>query len=120
MNQETGTGKYERLLERCRSLEPIPTAVAYPCEASALSGAVEAAQKGLIVPILVGPADKLEATARSAGIDLGSFRIVDVPHSHAAAAHAVELVRKGEAELLMKGSLHTDELMAAVVGRDGG
>jgi phosphate acetyltransferase len=119
MNQETGTGKYERLLERCKRLEPIPTAVAHPCEATALSGAVEAGQKGLITPILIGPADKIEATANSAGIDLGSFRIVDVPHSNAA-AHAVELIRKGEAELLMKGSLHTYELMAAVVARDKG
>src|SRR6185295_1527062 len=120
MIQATGTGKYEKLLERCQSLEPIPTAVAHPCEASALAGAVEAAQKGLIVPILVGPAAKIEEIARAAGIDLGGLRIVDVPHSRAAAAQAVELIRKGEAELLMKGSLHTDELMAAVVAREGG
>jgi phosphate acetyltransferase len=120
MSQETGTGKYERLLERCKNLEPIPTAVAHPCEATALAGAVEAAQKGLIVPILIGPADKIEATARSAGVDLGGFQIIDVPHSYASAAQAVEVIRKGEAELLMKGSLHTDELMAAVVARDGG
>jgi phosphotransacetylase len=120
MNQETGTGKYEGLLERCRGLEPIATAVAYPCEMTALSGAVEAANKGLIVPILVGPAAKIAATASSAGIDLGKLQIVDAPHSNAAAAKAVELVREGKAELLMKGSLHTDELMAAVVSRDGG
>jgi phosphotransacetylase len=98
----------------------VPTAVAYPCEASALSGAVEAARKRLIVPILVGPAAEIAATARAAKVDLGSIEIVDVPESRAAAASAVELVRKGEAELLMKGSLHTDELMAAVVFRDGG
>jgi phosphate acetyltransferase len=120
MNRETGTGKYERLLERCRSLEPIPTAVAYPCEASALAGAVDAARQGLIVPILVGPAAAIDAVARSEQIDLGGYQIIDVPDSHAAAVKAVELVRKGEAELLMKGSLHTDELMAAVVSRDGG
>ena len=120
MKQQTGTGKYERLLERCRSLEPIPTAVAYPCEASALSGAVEASQKGLIVPILVGPAKELQAIAGAAGIDLGGFQIVDAPDSRTSAAKAVELIRKGEAEVLMKGSLHTDELMAAVVARDGG
>ena len=120
MDRDTGTGKYELLLERCKSLEPIPTAVAHPCEATALSGAVEAANHGLIVPILVGPLAKIEATARSVGIDLGGFRVVDAPHSGAAAAKAVELIRKGEAELLMKGSLHTDELMAAVVSRDGG
>src|SRR5215203_5805379 len=120
MKQETGTGKYERLLERCRSLEPVPTAVAHPCEATALSGAVEAASQGLIVPILVGPAARITATASSAGIDLGDLQIADVPHSHASAAKAVELVREGKAELLMKGSLHTDELMGAVVARDAG
>jgi phosphotransacetylase len=120
MNHETGTGKYERLLERCRELEPIPTAVAYPCEESALAGALEAARQRLIVPILIGPALRLEAIARSARLDLGGYQIVDVPDSHTAAVKAVESVRKGEAELLMKGSLHTDELMAAVVARDGG
>jgi len=119
MNQ-TGTGKYERLLERCASLEPIPTAVAHPCEATALAGAVEAAGKGLIVPILVGPSAKIKATAESAGIDIGGLEIVDVPHSQAAATRAVELVREGRVEILMKGSLHTDELMSAIVARDGG
>ncbi len=82
----TGTGKYEQLLERCLSLAPVPTAVAYPCEATALSGAVEAAEKKLITPILVGPADEIAATAKSAGIDLGTLEIVDVPNSIAAAA----------------------------------
>src|SRR6266550_6514824 len=116
----TGTGKYERLLERCLSLEPVPTAVAYPCEATALSGAVEAAEKKLIVPILVGPADKIAATAKSAGIDLGNLEVVDVPNSIAAAVRAVELIREGRAEVLMKGSLHTDELMSAIVSRERG
>ncbi len=116
----TGTGKYEQLLERCRSLGAIPTAVAHPCEASALAGPMEAAAKGLIVPILVGPAAKIAEIARAEGIDLGTTRIIDVPHSHAAAAKAVELVRLGEAELLMKGSLHTDELLGAVVARETG
>ena len=120
MKQTTGTGKYERLLERCKSLEPIPTAVAYPCEASALAGAVEAAQLGLIVPILVGPVAAIEATAESAGIDIGGLQIIDVADSHAAATTAVRLIREDKAELLMKGSLHTDELMAAVVAREGG
>ena len=116
----TGTGKYESLLERCRSLEPVPTAVAHPCEASALAGAVEAGAKGLIAPILVGPAAKIREIALKSGIDLAGSRIVDVAHSHASAAKAVELVRQGEAELLMKGSLHTDELLSAVVARETG
>ena len=119
MSQETGTGKYERLLERCRDLEPVPTAVVHPCEATALAGAVEAARKGLIEPILVGPADRIDETARKAEVDLGGLRIEDVWHSHEAAARAVEIVREGRAEILMKGSLHTDELMSAVVARDG-
>src|SRR5262245_19793892 len=116
----TGTGKYEALLERCRSLSPVPTAVAYPCEASALAGPVEAAQHKLIVPILVGPAGKIKDTAKSAGVDLGGLEIVDVPDAHAAAERAVALVREGRAEVLMKGSLHTDELLSAVVSRDKG
>jgi phosphate acetyltransferase len=120
MSRTTGTGKYEALLDRCRAYEPIPTAVAHPCEESALAGALEAGAKGLIVPILVGPAAKIREVAIKAGLDLGKTRIVDVPHSHAAAAKAVELVRKGEAELLMKGSLHTDELLGAVVAKETG
>jgi phosphate acetyltransferase len=120
MNRETGTGKYERLLERCRGLEPVATAVAHPCEESALSGALEAGDKKLIRPILVGPAAKIAEVARACRMDLGTTEIVDVPHSHAAAAKAVELVRSGKAELLMKGSLHTDELLGAVVARETG
>jgi phosphate acetyltransferase len=116
----TGTGKYEQLLERCRTLAAVPTAVAHPCEASALAGAMEAATQGLIRPVLVGPAAKIAEIARAEGLELGATPIVDVPHSHAAAAKAVELVRKGEAELLMKGSLHTDELLGAVVARETG
>jgi phosphotransacetylase len=116
----SGTGKYEQLLKRCASLEPIPTAVAHPCEASALAGAIEAGEKKLIEPILVGPEPKIRQVATDAGLTLGSVRIVDTPHSHESAAKAVALVRAGEAELLMKGSLHTDELLGAVVARDTG
>jgi phosphotransacetylase len=117
---QTGSGKYERLLSSCRHLAPVHTAVAHPCEATALSGALEGAAHGLIAPILVGPTRKIEEIAAANSIDLGKARIVDAPHSHAAAAKAVELVRKGEAELLMKGSLHTDELLGAVVARETG
>ena len=120
MNRTTGTGKYELLLERCRSLEAIPTAVAHPCEESALEGAIEAGQKGLITPILVGPSSKIHEIANKHSIDLGKIRIVDAAHSHDSAAKAVELVRQGEAGLLMKGSLHSDELLSAVVSKDKG
>jgi phosphotransacetylase len=120
MNQETGSEKYEHLLTRCQNLEPIPTAVAHPCSEISLRGAVEAARKGLIAPILVGPAARIVATARSGGIDLGCLQMVDVPDSRASAAQSVELIREGEVDLLMKGSLHCDELMAAIVARDGG
>ena len=118
--RQTGTGKYEQLLVRCERLEPIATAVAHPCEATALAGAIDAAAKGLITPILVGPAAKIREVASAAGIDISRARIVDAPHSHASAAAAVALVRSGDAELLMKGSLHTDELLAAVVARETG
>ena len=117
---KTGTGKYERLLERCKTLEAIPTAVAHPCEESALTGAVEAAQAGLINPILVGPAAKIEQVAKSANIDLGNLEIVDAEHSVDSAKKAVDLVKQGRAEVLMKGSLHSDELLSAIVSRDGG
>ena len=120
MERVYGTGKYEALLERCRSLAPVPTAVAHPCDEMALAGAMEAAGKGLIRPILVGPAARIREVADANGIHLGQTRIVDAPHSHAAAAKAVELVRQGDAELLMKGSLHSDEILAAVVARDTG
>ena len=120
MQRTSGTGKYEQLLVRCRSLDPVPTAVAHPCEETALAGAIEAGEKGLILPILVGPADKIGEIAKASGIHLGQVRIVDAPHSHAAAAKAVELVRQGQAEVLMKGSLHTDELLGAVVARETG
>ena len=120
MTRATGTGKYEQLLARCKPLEPVPTAVAHPCEATALAGALEAAEEGLIVPILVGPSAKIADVAAQARLSLDRVRIVDVPHSHGAAAKAVELVRTGQAELLMKGSLHSDELLGAVVARETG
>src|SRR5690349_23784853 len=112
--------KYERLIAATRDIRAIPCAVAHPCDASSLEGAVEAARAGIIAPILVGPRHKIEAAAREAGLDVARLELVDVPHSHAAAAKAVELVRAGRAELLMKGSLHTDELMREVVAKDTG
>ncbi|HEY2255340.1 MAG TPA: phosphate acetyltransferase [Variovorax sp.] len=112
--------KYDRLIALAKSLDTIPTAVAHPCDASSLSAALDAARLGLIRPILVGPRAKIEAVAKECGQDLSGFEVVDAPHSHAAAAKAVELVQAGKAEALMKGSLHTDELMAAVVRKDTG
>ena len=120
MTGHTGTGKYEQALTKCRHLDPIPTAVAHPCDESSLAGAFEAMANGLITPILVGPVKRIHDVAARHGIDLGKTRLVDAPHSHASAAKAVELVRQGEAELLMKGSLHSDELLGAVVARDTG
>jgi phosphate acetyltransferase len=120
MTQRTGTGKYEQLLVRCQALTPVATAVAHPCEETALEGALDAGAKGLITPILVGPEPKIREVAAKGGHDLGSVRIVDARHSHESAAKAVALVRQGEAEVLMKGSLHTDELLGAVVARDTG
>jgi phosphotransacetylase len=106
---------YEALLERCQALEPVVTAVAFPCEQTALAGAVEAAEAGLIAPILVGPRQKIGEVAAEAGLHIDSYPIEEVPDARAAAAKAVELIRMARAEALMKGSLHTDELMSAVV-----
>ncbi len=106
--------KYEQLIERTRVLPAAPTVVVHPCDETSLLGAVEAAGLGIIVPILVGPRRKIEAVAQKAGADISGFRLVDAPHSHASAAQAVELIRAGEGALLMKGSLHTEELMHEV------
>ncbi|QQX85010.1 phosphate acetyltransferase [Cupriavidus necator] len=112
--------KYAALLARCAGLPPIPTAVAHPCDVSSLSGALEAAELGLIVPILVGPAARIRQVAAEHGLALGDTRIIDTAHSHASAERAVEAVRAGDAELLMKGSLHTDELLHAVTASASG
>jgi phosphotransacetylase len=125
VNIQTGSSprchdKYERLIALTRENPAIATAVAHPCDESSLRGAVEAAEAGIIVPILAGPAGKIRATAEKAGLNIAPYEIVDAPHSHGAAEEAVFLVRTGRAELLMKGSLHTDELMSAVMKRDTG
>ena len=112
--------KYEPLIARCRGSAPIPTAVAQPCDESSLSGAIDGAESGIIEPFLVGPAAKIRSVAEKLKLNLSRYQIIDVPHSHAAAEKAVELVRLGKAELLMKGSLHTDELLAEVVRKDTG
>jgi phosphate acetyltransferase len=118
--KETRHARYEQLMARCKGLPPTPTAVAYPCDQSSLEGALEAAKLGLIAPILVGPAETIKSVAAKSKLDLAGCEIIDAPDSEAAAAKAVEQVRLGRAEALMKGSLHTDELMGAVVKRDTG
>jgi phosphate acetyltransferase len=112
--------KYDHLIEVAGKHPAMATAVAHPCDAVSLESAVEAARLGLLKPILVGPSARLHDVAAHASLDIGPFEIVDSMHSHDSAAKAVELVREGRAEALMKGSLHTDELMGAVVARDGG
>ncbi len=112
--------KHDRLIDAANDTPPAPTAVVHPCDAGSLAGAIAARDAGLIIPILVGPAARIAAAAAEAGIDLAGIEIVDVPHSHAAAARAVALVHEGRAEMLMKGSLHTDELMSAVLDGTAG
>jgi phosphate acetyltransferase len=112
--------KYQRLIDGCKSLPPMPTAVVHPCDQSSLEGMLEARREGLITPILVGPRARIEAIALACKLDISGIAIVDAPHSVAAAEIAVSLVREAKVEALMKGSLHTDELMAAVVKRDVG
>jgi len=113
-------GGYQLLLDRCRTLPPTPTAVAHPCDENSLQAAVDAAKAGLIAPILVGPVARIKEVAAKAGLDIAAYPLVDAAFSHGSAEKAVELVRAGKAEALMKGSLHTDELMGAVVRRDTG
>ena len=112
--------KYERLIAATRGLPPLATAVAHPCDETSLRGVLEAAEARIIVPILVGPKERILGLAKSLALDIAGIDIVDVPHSQAAAEKAVEIVRNGGAELLMKGSLHSDEILAAVTRRETG
>lgn len=112
--------KYQRLIDYCKTIPPTPTAVVHPCDQSSLEGAMEAARLGLIAPILVGPREQILAVANLCGIDVSHVEIVETLDCTTAAAAAVALVREGKAEALMKGSLHTDDLLGAVVKRDTG
>jgi phosphate acetyltransferase len=112
--------KYERLVAATANLQPLATAVAHPCDESSLRGTLEAAEAGIISPILVGPGEKIRSVAKSFELDIGGIEIVDAAHSQAAAEKAVELVRSGKAQLLMKGSLHSDEILGAVAKRETG
>ena len=111
----SGGGGVDRLLDHVRPLGPIRAAVVHPCDALSLSAALDAREAKLFIPVLIGPRARIEAVAREESLDLTGVDIVDVPHSHAAAVRAVELARSGDVLALVKGSLHTDELMAAVV-----
>jgi len=112
--------RFQRFLAQADGMDPVATAVVHPCDDESLKGALLAANRGLICPILVGPAARMHQVAHNLGLDISPFRIVDTPYSQESARVAVELVRKGEANALMKGSLHTDELMSAVVDRTTG
>jgi phosphotransacetylase/acyl dehydratase len=112
--------RYRELLSKTAALEPVTTAVVHPCDEASLAGAIEAAKAGLIKPLLVGPEAKIRTVAEAAGVDLSSYPLIPAAHSHDAAEKAVQLVAAGKAEALMKGSLHTDELMGAVVPSGSG
>jgi phosphate acetyltransferase len=116
----TPHAKYERLIARAKQVPPATTIVVHPCDETSLRGAVEAAELGIIIPLLVGPRSKIAAVAAANGLDIGRFEIVDVAHSEEAAARAVQLIHQAKGELLMKGSLHTDELMRAVASSKTG
>jgi phosphate acetyltransferase len=106
---------FVKLFKRCEALPPVTCAIVHPCDRDSLLGPIEAARRGLIVPVLIGPEAKIRAVARAEGVDLASYQVIGVEHSHAAAEKAVEMARAGTVEALMKGSLHTDELMSSVV-----
>lgn len=112
--------RYERLLEIARGLPPLPTAVVHPCDEVSLGAAIDSAKLGIIQPILVAPPDRLMTVAKECGLDITGYPVVASEHSHDSAAKGVELVREGKAEAIMKGSLHTDEVMGAVVARETG
>ncbi len=112
--------RYLQLIRMCEGLPTLPTAVVHPCSDDALLGAIEAAELNLIAPILVGPEAKMRSVAAAAGLDISPYRLIDSQHSHHSAELAVALVRDGEAQALMKGSLHTDELLEAVVNKANG
>jgi phosphate acetyltransferase len=117
---EMPLSKYERLIAAAKRVPPAKAVVVHPCDETSLRGAAEAAHAGLIVPLLVGPEAKIRGVAREQKIDIAKFELADAAHSHAAAAKAVELVRAGQGEILMKGSLHTDELMREVTASNTG
>ncbi len=119
-SQPIGGEKYRRLIAAAQNATRIRVAVAHPCDDVSLRGAIEAHKLGLIEPILVAPPERIRSASKEAGLDVSGFELVESAHSHDSAAKAVGLVTAGRVEALMKGSLHTDELMGAVVAREGG
>jgi phosphate acetyltransferase len=112
--------KYDRLIAAAKAVPPVPTIVVHPCDETSLRGAVDSAKAGIIQPVLVGPETKIRNSANQHGLDISEFEIIDAPHSEAAAAKSVELIHAAKGEMLMKGSLHTDELMRSVTAKTGG
>ena len=112
--------KYDRLIAAAKAVPPVPTIVVHPCDETSLRGAVDSAEAGVIRPVLVGPEAKIRNTASQHGLDISELEIIDTPHSEAAAAKGVELIHAAKGEMLMKGSLHTDELMRSVTAKATG
>jgi phosphate acetyltransferase len=113
-------GKYDRLIAAAKAVPPVPTIVVHPCDETSLRGVVDSAGAGIIHPVLVGPEAKIRNTASKHGLDISGFEIIDAPHSEAAAAKGVELIHLAKGEMLMKGSLHTDELMRSITAKVNG
>src|SRR4030088_130523 len=111
--------KYDRLIAAAQAVPPAPTIIVHPCDETSLRGVVDSAAAGIIRPVLVGPEKKISETASKYGLDLSGFEIVDAAHSEEAAAKSVELIHAAKGEMLMKGSLHTDELMRSVTAKTG-
>jgi len=118
--QTQSPSKYDRLIAAAKTVPPAPTIVVHPCDETSLRGAVDSASAGIIRPVLVGPSERIRDTAAKFGLDISGYEIIDAAHSDEAAAKGVELIHAAKGELLMKGSLHTDELMRAVTAKDGG
>jgi len=118
--QTQSPSKYDRLIVAAKAVPPLPTIVVHPCDETSLRGAVDSAQAGIIRPLLVGPESRIRDIAGKHGLDIGGFEVVNAAHSDEAAARSVELIHAAKGEMLMKGSLHTDELMRAVTAKAGG
>jgi phosphate acetyltransferase len=118
--EDRPASKYDRLIRAAKAVPSVDAIVVHPCDETSLRGAIESAKQGIIRPVLVGPIEKIRATAAKYALDISGLELVEAPHSEAAAAKGVELIRAGKGEILMKGSLHTDELMRSVAAKTNG